>query len=49
MIVSIEYLYWLAGLVLAITALLTFADREHPRRIRSGLFLLLFALVFLIG
>jgi uncharacterized membrane protein len=49
MIVSIEYLYWLAGLVLAITALLTFADREHPRRISSGLFWLLYAIVFLIG
>lgn len=49
MIVSIEYLYWLAGLVLAITALLTFADRTHPRRLSTGLFWLLYAIVFLIG
>lgn len=49
MIVSIEYLYWLAGLVLAITALITFADRTHPRRLSTGLFWLLYAIVFLIG
>ncbi|UIF86370.1 DUF979 domain-containing protein [Cupriavidus sp. UYPR2.512] len=49
MIISIEYLYWLAGLVLAITALMTFADREHPRRLSTGLFWLLYAIVFLIG
>ena len=46
MIISIDYLYWLAGLVLAITALLTFADRTHPRRFTTGLFWLLYAAVF---
>src|SRR5437868_10774589 len=49
MIISIEYLYWLAGLVLGITALMTFADRGHPRRLSTGLFWLLYAIVFLIG
>ncbi|AOY92072.1 permease [Cupriavidus sp. USMAA2-4] len=49
MIISIDYLYWLAGLVLAITALLTFADRTHPRRFTTGLFWLLYAAVFLVG
>ncbi|MEC3767190.1 MULTISPECIES: DUF979 domain-containing protein [Cupriavidus] len=49
MIVSIEYLYWLAGLVLAITALMTFTDRAHPRRLSTGLFWLLYAIVFLAG
>ncbi|MFS8933420.1 DUF979 domain-containing protein [Cupriavidus taiwanensis] len=49
MIVSIEYLYWLAGLVLAITALMTFSDRAHPRRLSTGLFWLLYAIVFLVG
>ncbi|NOV26063.1 DUF979 domain-containing protein [Cupriavidus necator] len=49
MIISIEYLYWLAGLVLAITALMTFADRAHPRRLSTGLFWLLYAIVFLVG
>jgi len=49
MIISIDYLYWLAGLVLAITALLTFADRGHPRRFTTGLFWLLYAIIFLVG
>ncbi|WP_454709700.1 DUF979 domain-containing protein [Cupriavidus nantongensis] len=49
MIISIEYLYWLAGLVLAITALMTFTDRAHPRRLSTGLFWLLYAIVFLVG
>ncbi|SOZ51427.1 conserved hypothetical protein, DUF979; putative TRANSMEMBRANE PROTEIN [Cupriavidus taiwanensis] len=49
MIISIEYLYWLAGLVLAITALMTFTDRAHPRRLSTGLFWLLYAIVFLAG
>ncbi|QET03100.1 MULTISPECIES: DUF979 domain-containing protein [Cupriavidus] len=49
MIVSIEYLYWLAGLVLAITALMTFTDKTHPRRLSTGLFWLLYAIIFLIG
>ena len=49
MIISIEYFFWLAGLILLITALLTFADKTHPRRLSTGLFWLLYALVFLIG
>ncbi|SDD10757.1 Uncharacterized membrane protein [Cupriavidus sp. YR651] len=49
MIVSINYLYWLAGLVLAITALMTFTDKTHPRRLSTGLFWLLYAIIFLIG
>ncbi len=49
MIISINYLYWLAGLVLAITALMTFSDRAHPRRFSTGLFWLLYAILFLVG
>jgi uncharacterized membrane protein len=49
MIISIEYLYWLAGFVLLITALLTFGDRTHPRRLSTGAFWLLYAIVFLVG
>ena len=49
MILSIQYLYWLAGIVLAITCAMTLADREHPRRWRSGLFWGLFAVAFLVG
>ncbi|WP_263263934.1 DUF979 domain-containing protein [Pseudomonas sp. RIT-PI-S] len=49
MILSIQYLYWLAGVILAITCAMTLADREHPRRWRSGLFWGLFAVAFLVG
>ncbi|WP_426152785.1 DUF979 domain-containing protein [Pseudomonas sp. DC3000-4b1] len=49
MILSIQYLYWLAGVVLAITCGLILADRAHPRRWRSGLFWGLFAIAFLVG
>lgn len=49
MILSIQYLYWLAGIVLAITCAMTLADRAHPRRWRSGLFWGLFAVAFLVG
>jgi uncharacterized membrane protein len=49
MIISIQYLYWLAGVVLAITTLMILADRDHPKRWSSGLFWGLFAIAFLVG
>lgn len=49
MILSIQYLFWLAGAILALTAVMTLADRNHPKRWTSGLFWGLFSLVFLIG
>ncbi|RZT38524.1 DUF979 domain-containing protein [Cupriavidus agavae] len=49
MIVSINYLYWLAGFILLITALMTFSDKAHPRRLSTGLFWLLYAIIFLVG
>jgi uncharacterized membrane protein len=49
MILSIQYLYWLAGAVLAVTAVMTFRDRQHSRRWTTGLFWTVFALVFLVG
>lgn len=49
MILSIQYLFWLAGAILALTAVMTLADRYHPKRWTSGLFWGLFSLVFLIG
>ncbi|MEN7528005.1 DUF979 domain-containing protein [Cupriavidus sp. DL-D2] len=49
MIISIQYLYWLAGFVLLITSLMTFSDKAHPRRLSTGLFWLLYAVIFLIG
>ncbi|MQT41611.1 MULTISPECIES: DUF979 domain-containing protein [unclassified Pseudomonas] len=49
MIISIEYFYWLAGVLLLITSGMILCDRTHPKRWTSGLFWMLFALVFLIG
>lgn len=49
MIISIQYLYWLAGIILAITSLLTFTDRTNPKRLSTGLFWGLFAIAFLVG
>ena len=49
MILSIQYLFWLAGAILALTSVMTLADRHHPKRWTSGLFWGLFSLVFLIG
>lgn len=49
MIISVNYLYYLVGLLLAITALMTLRDRDHPRRWSSGLFWTLYATAFLVG
>ena len=49
MIFSLPHLYVLAGLVLACVALMTAADRAHPRRFGSALFWGFYALVFLVG
>jgi uncharacterized membrane protein len=49
MIFSLAHLYVLTGLVLALVALMTAADRTHPRRIGSALFWGFYALVFLAG
>jgi uncharacterized membrane protein len=49
MIVSIQYLYYLVGFVLAITAVMTATDRSNPKRYTSALFWGVYALVFLVG
>ena len=49
MIFSLPHLYVLVGLVLACVALMTAADRSHPRRVGSALFWGFYALVFLVG
>lgn len=49
MILSIQHLYYLVGVILAITAVMTLADRSNPKRYSSALFWGLYALVFLIG
>ena len=49
MIFSLPNLYVLAGFVLACVAVMTAADRAHPRRFGSALFWGFYALVFLVG
>jgi len=49
MIISIQYLYWLAGVILAITAVMTVSDKSNPKRWSTGLFWGLFAVAFLVG
>jgi uncharacterized membrane protein len=49
MIIPIQYLYYLVGFVLAITAAMTLRDASNPRRYSAGLFWALYAVVFLVG
>ncbi len=49
MTLTIQHLYYLVGAILAITAVMTVADRDNPKRFSSGLFWALYSLVFLIG
>lgn len=49
MILSIQYLYYLVGAILLITAGMTLTDASHPKRYSSALFWALYASVFLIG
>lgn len=49
MIISINYLYYLVGGILALTALMTLTDKSHPKRYSSALFWGLYAIVFLVG
>ena len=49
MTLTLTHLFWLAGAILVVTAVLTVRDRSNPRRWSSALFWLLYAAVFLIG
>ncbi len=44
-----SYLYWLAGLILLIVALMSFRDKANLRRITTGLFWGIYGLLFLLG
>lgn len=48
-IFSLDTVYLVAGVVLACFALLTFADREHPRRWGAGAFWLILGIIFCVG
>lgn len=43
------WLYWLAGIVLFIVAILSWRDKSNPRRLTTGLFWGLYGLLFLPG
>lgn len=49
MTLTLDLLFDLAGIVLAITALMTLTDRSHPKRFSTAFFWGLYALVFLVG
>ena len=44
-----NYLYWLAGAVLLVVAIMSWRDKSNPRRLTTGLFWGLYGLVFLLG
>lgn len=46
---SLDAVYALTGAVLVVFAVLTIRDREHPRRLATGLFWLLLGAIFLFG
>ncbi|MBF8072415.1 DUF979 family protein, partial [Klebsiella pneumoniae] len=43
------YLYWLAGAVLLVVAIMSWRDKSNPRRLTTGLFWGLYGRVFLLG
>lgn len=49
MILSIEYLYYLTGFVMAVTAVMTVLDQSNPKRFTSALFWAVYAIIFLAG
>lgn len=46
---QLQYLYWLAGVILLIVAVMSLCDRANPRRFTTGLFWGLYGLVFMVG
>lgn len=46
---TMTHLYWLVGFVMALVAVLTLLDKQHPRRFRAGLFWLSYAAIFIVG
>ncbi len=43
------WLYWLAGVVLLVVAVMSWRDKSNPRRLTTGLFWGLYGLLFLLG
>jgi uncharacterized membrane protein len=49
MTLTVNYLFWLLGIVLLVVGGMIVTDREHPRRFAAGGFWILYALIFLVG
>ncbi|QGZ55847.1 DUF979 domain-containing protein [Paraburkholderia acidiphila] len=49
MTLTLNWLFWLLGIVLLVVGGMIVMDREHPRRFTAGGFWLLYALIFLVG
>jgi uncharacterized membrane protein len=49
MIISLEYIYYIAGVFLTLITVLTLKDKNNPKRITTALFWGLYALTFLFG
>jgi len=49
MTLTLNYLFWLLGIVLLIVGGMILADREHPRRFAAGGFWIIYAVIFLAG
>ena len=49
MIISLNYIYYIAGIFVAIIALLTFNDKGNPKRMLTGSFWGLYGISFLFG
>lgn len=49
MIISLEYIYYIAGIFLTLITVLTIRDKKNPKRITSALFWGLYAVTFLFG
>jgi uncharacterized membrane protein len=49
MTLTLNYLFYLLGVVLVVVAGMIYVDKKHPRRLTTGTFWLVYALIFLIG
>ena len=49
MTLTLNYLFYLLGIVLVVVAGMIYVDKKHPRRLTTGTFWLVYALIFLIG
>ena len=49
MLFTINQFYIIVGILLATIAIFTLLDKNHPKRVSSGIFWLIYAVIFLIG